>query len=242
MAAALEQELGEPPKQDESRLDFLWRLLEPQARERSERSVARRIREARFPATKSLDDFDFAFQEKLDRHRVEELATLAFIERGQNVLIGGMSGTGKSHIAISLGHLACARGLRVRYTTSAAMLTELYASLAGSTLALALKPYTRCDLLIVDEVGLDRPERDATRDAHLFYKVVSARYETQKSTVITSNIDWKDWGTYLGDDIASVAILDRLVHRGFALSIEGPSWRAAEHERLNRRATKRAKA
>lgn len=237
MAAALDEELANAPKRRrvEAPLDMLWRLVERQLRYRRERAVERRIREARFPAPKSLDGFDFAFQPKLDRGRIMELATLEFVRRGQNVLFGGMSGTGKSHLAISLGFLACAQTLRVRYTTSSKMLELLNASLATESLPLALKPYLRCDLLIIDEVGLDRVEREASPDADLFYKVIAPRCAAPKSTIITSNIGWDQWGAYFGDDVTTVAILDRLVHRGYSISIDGPSYRAEEHKKLNKR-------
>ncbi len=82
-------------------------------------------------------------------------------------------------------------------------------------------------------MGLDRPERDRGRDAQLFYKVVRPRHQEAKSTVITSNIDWDAWGDYLGDDVATVAILDRLIEHGHLLTIEGPSWRGEQHRKLN---------
>ncbi len=144
-------------------------------------------------------------------------------------------GTGKSHIAVALGHAACAAGFRVRYTTSAAMLDTLYASLATHTLQQALRPFVRADLLIIDEVGIERPERDSERDASLFYKVVDTRHNRPASTIVTTNISWDDWGGYLGDALATGAILDRLVGRGYALRFEGRSYRAAQHEELNRR-------
>ncbi len=216
-----------------TRLQWLWRLVEPQLSRRRERSMDRRVREARFPCRNSLDNFDFDFQPELDRERVLELAALDFVRRGQNLLVAGMSGTGKSHICIAIGYLACAAGFRTRYTTSADMLADLHASLATGSLVQAVKTYTRPQLLIIDEVGLDRPERDNGRDAQLFYKVVRERHMAPKSTAITSNIDWKDWGAYLGDDIATVAILDRLIEHGHLLTINGPSWRGEQHRLLN---------
>jgi DNA replication protein DnaC len=235
MAAALRRELDEGPRPDDNRLDFLWRLLEPQLRGLRERRIERRLKEARFPASKSLDAFDWAFNPTIDRELIEQLATLDFVRQGRNVLCAGMSGTGKSHVCLALGHLACAEGLHVRYTTSAAMLDKLYASLATHTLQRALRPYVRAQLLLIDEVGIDRPERDTDRDASLFYKVVQARYEAVRSTVLTTNIAWEDWVHYLGDERATSAILDRLVHRGYTLRFEGKSYRVAEHQRLNRR-------
>ena len=233
----LDKELETGPSKGDTRLHFVWRLLDVQVRARKERAVDRRIRAARFPAHKTLDGFDFAFQPNLDRERVFELATLDFVRQGHNVLFAGMSGTGKSHLSIALGYLACLAGFRTLYTTSAEMLATLNASLAAAILAEALKSYLSAELLIIDEVGLDRPERDTTRDAHLFYKVIAPRYDRRRSTVITSNIDWENWGDYLGDDVATVAILDRLVHHGHLVTINGPSWRAHEHQKLNARET-----
>ena len=211
-------------------------ILDAQVRARRERAIERRIKNARFPKRKSLDNFDFEFQSGVDRDQIMHLATLDWLERRQSILFGGMSGTGKSHIAIALGHLACVHGYTVRYTTSANMLSELHLALATYDLQHAIKPFTRCALLVIDEVGLDRPERQAciADDAGLFYKVVSARYEDGLSTVITTNIPWDQWGDYLGDDIATASILDRLVHHSRAINIDGPSWRAHQHQLLNR--------
>ena len=235
MAAQLEVELATGPQDADSRLKFLWRLLEPQLIAHQQRSVGYRIRQAKLPGRKTLDEFDFNFQRKLDRDRVMELATLDFVRRGQNLLVAGMSGTGKSHICIALGYLACAAGIRTLYTTSAEMLSALHASMATNTLAKTLKKFTAPSFLIIDEIGLDRPEREAMPDAQLFYKVVRPRHENAYSTVITSNIPWDRWGEYLGDDLASVAILDRLIEHGHVLTIDGPSYRAAEHSKLNAR-------
>ncbi len=175
------------------------------------------------------------FQTGLDRDQILSLATLAWLERRQSILLGGMSGTGKSHIAIALGHLACVHGYSVRYTTSADMLSELHLALTTQDLQLATKPFTRCGLLIIDEVGLDQPERQVTKtsDASLFYKVMAARYAAARSCIVTTNISWDHWGNYLGDDVATAAILDRLVHHSHAITIDGPSWRAHQHSRLN---------
>ena len=233
MAAQLDVELSSGPRRGEDRLELLWRLVEPQIIARLQRSCQWRIRRAKLPAPKSFEGFNFDFQPELDRDRVMQLATLDFIRRGENLLVAGMSGTGKSHICIAIGYLACAAGIFTRYTTSAEMLSTLAASLATGTLAETLKKYTRPPLLIIDEVGLDRPEREATPDAQLFYKVVRPRHLASLSTALTSNIDWDDWGQYLGDEVATVAILDRLIEHGHLLTINGPSWRAREHAKLN---------
>ena len=236
MAAQLDVQA--PP--DEGSLEMLWRLLEPQLIARQQSAVAWRIRDAKFPEPKSLDNFQFSFQPNLEQNRVLELATLEFVRRGENLLVAGMSGTGKSHIGIALGHLACAAGFRTRYTTSADMLATLAANLPTNTLATALRQYVRPALLIIDEVGLDRPERETTSDAQLFYRVIRPRHQAPRTTIITSNIDWDKWGEYLGDDVATVAILDRLIEHGHLLTINGPSYRAYEHEKLNASSAKPA--
>ena len=139
---ALDETLAEPSK-DDSRLAWLWRLVEPQLRRRLESRAERRIREARLPVRKTFEAFNFGFQPKLDKDLVMELATLRFVAQGKNVLLAGMSGTGKSHIALALALLACAANRRVLYTTSADMLAKLNMSLADDTLTQALKQIGR---------------------------------------------------------------------------------------------------
>lgn len=226
---ALEAALAEPQK-DDSRLAWLWRLLEPQVRFRLENRVERRISDSHLPVRKTFAAFDFAFQPKLDRDLIMELATLRFIDQGKNILLAGMSGTGKSYIAQALALLACGANRRVMYTTSADMLARLNTSLADDSLAQALKPYTRAELLIVDEVGMEQVERKAASRSGLMQKVLLPRYNEQLSTVITSNIPWEAWGDYLDDHLGATALLDRLLHRSHVIVINGPSYRDWMHK------------
>jgi len=226
---ALDDTLAEPTK-DESRLAWLWRLVEPQLRRRVESRAERRIREGRLPVRKTFEAFDFAFQPKLDKDLVMDLATLRFLAQGKNVLLAGMSGTGKSHIALALALLACNANHRVLYTTSADMLGRLTMSLADDTLANALKPYTRAQLLVVDEVGLEQVERNEARRSGLMQKVLLPRYTHGRSTVITSNIPWESWGDYLGDHLGATALVDRMIHHSHVIVINGPSFRDWEHK------------
>lgn len=226
---ALDDTIAEPAK-DESRLAWLWRLVEPQLRRRIESRAERRIREARLPVRKTFEAFNFGFQPKLDKDLVMELATLRFLAQGKNVLLAGMSGTGKSHIALALALLACAANRRVLYTTSADMLARLTMGLADDTLAQALKPYTRAELLVVDEVGLEQVERNEARRSGLMQKAILPRYNQQRSTVITSNIPWEGWGDYLGDHLGATALVDRLLHHSHVIVINGPSYRDWEHK------------
>jgi len=226
----LEQSLAQPVA-DQTRLAWLWQLLEPQVKQRLERRVERRIRDARLPVRKTFESFDFSFQPGLDRDLVMELNTLRFIDQGRNILLAGMSGTGKSHIALALALSACVANRRVLYSSSADMLARLIASLADGTLAVALTPYVRAQLLVVDEVGLEQVERKEARRSGLMQKVLLPRYKERRSTVITSNIPWEAWGDYLDDHLGATALLDRLIHHSHVIVINGPSWRDHEHRK-----------
>ena len=229
MRRTLEQALADPVP-DDNRIAWLWRVLEPQVRLRLESRTERRIREGRLRIRKTLEAFNFAFQKSLDRDLILSLATLRFIDQGRNVLFAGHSGTGKSHLALALGLLACADNRRLRYTTSADMLAQLNASLADDTLEKALKSYQRAQLLIIDEVGMEQVERKHASRSGLFQKVLLRRYNDETSTIITSNIPWDAWGVYLDDHLGAVALLDRLIHRSHVIVIDGPSYRDWEHQ------------
>lgn len=228
MRGALDERLAETDP-DLTRLEWLWLLVEPQVRARRERRVERRIQESRLPERVTFDAFEFEFRPKLDRDLVMELATLRFLEEGRNVLLAGMSGTGKSFIAKALALLACMANRRVRYTTSADMLADLNASLADSSLTDAVKAYTRPELLLIDEVGLEQVERQATSHSGLMQKVLFPRYQMRRSTIITSNIPWEAWGDHLNDHLGATAILDRLIHHSHVIVIDGPSYRDRAH-------------
>jgi DNA replication protein DnaC len=230
MRRAFEQALEEPEPHQE-RLSWLWCLLEPQIKQRLEGRVERRIREAHLPARKTFEAFDFAFQPSLDRDFILELATLRFIAQGKNILLAGMSGTGKSHIALALALCACTANHRVLYTTSAAMLARLNASLADDTLVKAIKPYVRAELLVIDEVGLEQVERKEASRSGLMQKVLLPRYNEHRSSIITSNIPWEAWAEYLDDHLGATAIIDRLLHRSHVIVINGPSYREWAHRK-----------
>jgi len=229
-AAERLEELVAEPAADLSRLEWLWALLEPQLRAGVESRIERRIRQSRLPERKTLESFRFEFQPSLDKDQVLDLATLGFLKDGKNVLLAGMSGTGKSHIGMALALNACTQNLSVRYTTNAKMLSALNASLAVGNLQEVLKQYTRPDLLMIDEVGLEQVERTVASRAGLMQKVLLPRYdEPRRSTIITSNIPWESWGDYLGDHLGAAALIDRLLHRSCVIVINGPSWRDHEH-------------
>lgn len=210
-----------------SHLNFLDLLIGEQAAARRERSVERRIREARFAECKTLEGFDWKFNPKsFDRLQVEELATGDFIRRRANLIMVGWSGVGKSHMVQALGLKACAQGYRVLYRTSAQLISDLTASLADKTLHERLRRYACPDLLIIDEFGFDRIERaECPQAAHLLYKIIASRNQ-KRSTALITNVDFEKWGDYLTDGPLAMAFLDRLVEGAIILKIKGKSYRA----------------
>jgi DNA replication protein DnaC len=232
IAAILDDELARAAQSATPPTELLERLLTAEADSLIQRRIERRIRESKLPERKLLADFDFDFQKGIDKAQILELAKLDFIHRKQGVIFAGNSGTGKSHIAKALLLLGCRETYLCRYTTASDMLRDLFSGLADDTLALKLKRYLVPDLLLIDEVGFDRLEQQDPRNACLFHKVIDGRY-CKKSTMITSNIDFKELGDYLGDPIITTAIVDRMVHHSIIMSIEGPSWRLHQSQQLN---------
>jgi DNA replication protein DnaC len=230
-AADLDAVLAEAEKQRWTPLELLSHLLGPQADLRRQRAIDRRIREARFREPATLEGFDWQFNaQAIDRPQIETLATGEFIRRGDNLVILGQSGVGKSHIVQAVGRAACARGYRVRYITSAELLQDLTACLADRTLPERLRYYSNFDLLAVDEFGFDRIERsESSQAASLLYKVVDSR--TKRSTAMVTNISFEAWAEYLGDAPLAMAVLDRVVDGAIILKIEGRSFRASRLKR-----------
>jgi DNA replication protein DnaC len=232
MEKALDEELSSGARENLPVSKVLERLLALEADSLIERRIERRIKDSRLPERKLLSDFDFPFQKGINQNQILELATLSFVERKQGLILAGSSGTGKSHIAKALLLIGCQHLYRCRYTTAADMLKDLLASLADDTLEPRLKLYTRPDILLIDEVGFDRLEQESARNASLFFKVIDQRYG-KASTLLTTNIDFKTLGDYLGDPVITTAIVDRMVHHSIIIQIQGPSWRMNESKILN---------
>ncbi len=228
-ATSLDALLSRAEKESLSHLQFLDLLLGEQAGARRERAVARRIRQARFAESKTLESFDWQFNPKaFDRVQIEELATGDFIRRRANLILVGWSGVGKSHVMQALGQRACVHGYRVLYRTSAELLSDLTASLADKTLPARLRRYANPDLLIIDEFGFDRIERtECPQAGHLLYKIIASRNQ-KRSTALVTNVDFDKWGEYLSDGPLAMAFLDRLVEGAIILKIKGKSYRAPQ--------------
>jgi DNA replication protein DnaC len=233
IARVLDEELANAVQNALPSTDLFLRLLTIEANALIERRIERRIKESKLPERKLLADFDFDFQEGVDKNQILELANLDFVSRKQGVIIAGNSGTGKSHIAKALLLIGCQKIYRCRYTTAADMLRELLAGRADDTLEKKLKRYLSPDILLIDDVGFDRLEQEDSRNAFLFHKVIDGRY-CKGSTLMTTNIDFKELGDYLGDPVLTTAIVDRMVHHSIVINVEGPSWRLHESKQLNK--------
>jgi DNA replication protein DnaC len=212
-------------------LQLLERFLAAPARARQEKSIERRLRDAKFRDPATLESFDWKFNEKtIDPVQFQELATGEFIRRGDNLLFVGESGLGKSHLIQSVGRSCCAAGYRVRYITSASLLEELTAASGDQTLSARVRYYSRFDLLIIDEFGFDKLERrEYPESSSLLYKVIDSR-SRKRSTALVTNVEFKDWSDYLGDPPLAMALLDRMVDSAIIERFKGKSYRAHRAE------------
>ena len=205
-----------------SHVQFLQRLVEGETAAHQDRARQRRIRDARFPLLKTLEQFDFTWPTKINRPAVQNLFRLQFIQDKANAVVVGGVGLGKSHLCIALGYAAAAAGYRVRFTTAIDIVNTLAAAQNAARLAQELKTYTRPDLLVVDEVGYLPIDK---LGANLLFQVISGRYE-RGSIVLSTNKVFKQWpGIFNNDATLTSAILDPILHHAETLVIEGKSYR-----------------
>lgn len=211
-----------------SHVELVECLLCGPAQRRRERSTELRIQKAKFREPATLEAFDWTFNAQfIDRVQMEELATGDFIRRRDNLVFVGQSGLGKSHLIQAIGRRCCAVGYRVRYITSADLLRGLGTSLADGTMPEQLRCFTGFELLIIDELGLDKLEREEYPLApSLLHKVIDSR-SRKRSTALVTNIDFEAWGQYLGDPPVAMALLDRLVDGAIIHKFQGKSYRAS---------------
>jgi DNA replication protein DnaC len=214
-------------------LRYLLRLAELELIEREGRMVERRIRAAHFPTVKSLDSFDFLTLPSLNKALVLELARGDYIERRENVIALGNSGTGKTHIALGLGLAACQKGLAVGFTTAAALVHELLEARDEKRLLRLQKQLASYRLLIIDELGFVPLSKSG---AELLFEIFSQRYE-RGSTLVTSNLPFDEWTEVLGSERLTGALLDRLTHHVHILEMNGESYRLAQSKRRRRTAS-----
>jgi len=217
---------------------YLLRLLELELIDRDRRLVERRIRQARFPATKSLDSFVFTAIPSLNKMLVLELARCEYILRRENVIALGNSGTGKSHVALGLGLAACQRGFSVVFTTAAQLVHQLMEARDDKRLLRLQRELQAAKLLIIDELGYVPL---SPTGAELLFEVFSQRYE-RGSTIVTSNLPFEEWTAVLGSERLTGALLDRLTHHVHILTMNGESYRLTQSTTRRRMASKAASA
>lgn len=227
IAKSYHEVLDEAARKGSSPREVLRTLIGMEAAARHERALTRRIREARLPPLKTLADYDFNFPKRVPKAALLRLFDCDFIQRhGCSVLIGP-TGTGKTHLLTALGYVACERGCSVRYTRVVDLLNHLTAAQINGTLGKVLGAYVRPSLLLLDELGYLPIDK---RGADLLFQVVAARYESG-SIVLTTNRTFKDWGTVLDvDNTLATALIDRLMHHGEALVIQGKSYRMKDKD------------
>ena len=206
---------------------FLVQALQTEWQGRYQRGTELRLRQARFPWLKTLDQFDFDFQPSLDRRQMRELAGMSFVERAHNVIVLGPPGVGKTHLAIALGIKAVEAGYSVLFLTLEELIGRLMRAAKESRLERSLQQLTYPKVLIIDEIGY-LPL--SSFEASLFFRLVVRRYE-RASMVVTSNKSFLDWGEVFSDPVLATAILDRLLHYSTTLNIKGESYRLKEKRR-----------
>jgi len=219
---------------------WVAQMLSWEAAERGRRSLERRLRAAHIGRFKPLADFDWAWPKSIDRSAVEELMTLDFLKDASNVVLVGPNGVGKTMCACNLGYQAVLAGHTVLFITAGNLLGELAALDSDSALRRKLRQYAAPDLLLIDEVGY---LSYSNRHADLLFELVSRRYQ-HKSTVVTTNRAFAEWGEVFPNAACVVSLIDRLMHRAEVVRIDGASYRAKEADERDalRKAERAAKA
>ena len=209
---------------------YLLRLAELEVIDRERRMVERRIKQVRFPTTKSLDSFEFKSLPSLNKVMVMELARCEYINANENIIAVGNSGTGKTHIALGLGLAACQKGLAVGFVTASSLVHELLEARDDKRLLRLQKQLAKYRLLIIDELGYVPLSPSG---AELLFEVFSQRYE-RGSTIVTSNLPFDEWTSTFGSERLTGALLDRLTHHVHILEMNGESFRL-KHSRKHRK-------
>jgi DNA replication protein DnaC len=205
-------------------VEFLDRLLEREVVARVDRDVTMKTRLARFPFVKTLDQFDFSFQPALHEAQIRELATARFVANGENILLLGPPGVGKTHLAISLGAAAIMAGISVVFFTVADLVDQVEQDAKEDRLTQRLQALCRPKLLILDEMGYVPLNQ---RSAQFLFRLISRRYQ-KGSIILTSNKSYGEWGDVVSDSVLASAMLDRLLHYSTTINIRGESYRLRE--------------
>lgn len=211
-------------KRELSYTEFLAEALATEWHGRHRKGTETRLKQARFPWIRTIEEFDFDFQPSIDRKVIRELEGLAFVDRAENVVLLGPPGVGKTHLAVALGVKAVEGGHRVLYLNLEQLLIRLQKARAENRLERTLQQLNYPKVLILDELGYLPLSQE---DAGLFFRLITRRYE-KAPVIITSNKSFIDWGEIFGDQVLATAILDRLLHHATTINIKGESYRLKE--------------
>lgn len=227
VAERLDAILAQAAKAEPTYLDFLDALLGEEVEAKQKKRVAMGIQIAHFPSVKTLEEFDFKFQPSIDHKLVRELATGRFVASGENVLLFGPPGVGKTHLAIALGRAVVESGFTTLFVPASQLIGALARAQTEGKLADQIAFFAKPKLLIIDELGYLPFERNS---AHLFFQLVARRYE-RGSMLVTTNQLVTQWGHVFGDEMIAAAVLDRLLHHSHHLVIQGESYRLKQKKR-----------
>jgi DNA replication protein DnaC len=227
IAKSYREVLDETARKGSSVLEILATLFGIEQTARQQRAIERRIREARLPKRKTLAEYDFNFPKRIPKATILRLFDCDFIRRHGCAVFIGPTGIGKTHLIDALGYTACEHGYSVRYTRVVEMINHLTAAQLSGRLGKALRNYVRPSLLLLDELGYLPIDK---RGADLLFQVIAARYETG-SIVLTTNRPFREWGTLFDtDNTLATALIDRLMHHGEAIVIQGESYRMRDKD------------
>ncbi|MFN9236182.1 MAG: IS21-like element helper ATPase IstB [Planctomyces sp.] len=225
MAANYRETLDEAARHNSSMLEVLSSLVAMEVTSRRQRALQRRIIQARLPKVKTLAEYKFDFPKRIPKQKIVRLFDCQFIEQHQSAVLIGPTGVGKTHLLTAMGYTACERGISVRFTRVIDMINRLTTAQINGTLEQVLKVYLKPSLLLLDELGYLPIDK---RGADLLFQVVAARYESG-SIVITTNRPFRDWGRIFDvDNTLATAMIDRLMHHGEAIAIQGDSFRTKD--------------
>lgn len=232
MTAECEKVAVRAAQANQDHLSYLLQLCELELIERERKSAERRLKAARFPTHKALDEFDFTARPSLNKPLVVELSRGDYLERRENLLIVGPSGTGKTHLATALGIAACGQGKRVRFWRVTELITTLLEAKEERLLLRMRQHLAKLDLLVLDEFGYVPASKAG---AELLFDVIATAYE-RNSLVVTTNLPFENWTEVLGNERLTGAALDRLTHRCHILETRGESYRLQDAKRRRRAA------